>query len=144
MPLPAIPPAGLTPLSTALPSFAARKAAIAFLADDQDPVTRELRSITKGIHPVDAAFLAQLTRRFGSGAALAGGGQKFASIDKNTESAANELRFEVERIARPFVERGDLELVRVTVETAFDAAYLVVDYHNRRTGKVDARARARL
>ena len=84
------------------------------------------------MHSTDAAFLYQLRARFGSGAALGQGGHRFGSIKKVTESTAAEIRHEVDRIARPFVEKRDLEIVRVRVETEGAAAYVVVDWHNRR------------
>ena len=111
------------------------------LADAVDPTTGEIRTLFAGFHPVDGAFLDQIGVRAGSGAAV-NGGQAFEAIKKNLDDTDKRLRFEAQRIAQPFVDRGQLEITDLeTLSTdengdPIDLAGVFVAYRNRMTDKI--------
>ena len=134
-----IPPGGVSAASfwTAVP-FVDPAHPLGVLADKLDPNTGELLSLIAGRDPVDAAIAYQFRLRRASGAAVLEDGQAFEAIRKNTDSAPAELRFEAERVMRPFVERGDAEIVGLIIEAGEDAGDMgavFLEYRNLCSGQ---------
>ena len=134
-----IPPAGVSAASfwTATP-FADPARPLGTLADKLNANTGELESLISGRDPTDAAIAYQFRLKRGTGAAVQDDGQAFDAIRKNTDSAPAELRFETERVMRPFVERGDAEIVSISIEAGEDAGDIgavYLEYRNLRSGQ---------
>ena len=108
-----------------------------FLGDDIDATTGELRSLTRGIHPVDSWVITQIRTVRGSGSAVQDDGHRFGTFELVTDDAADIARAEVERMLRPAVERGDIEIVSVAAETmdGEDGVNVVVEWTNLRAGE---------
>lgn len=135
-------PAGLHPASVALvdPGSQAPVAPVAILADNIDPATGEIASLTTRVHPVDAAFAEAFRVRKDSGAATGAVGQKLYAIAMKGDSLEREIRDEINRIAKPFVDRRDIDITAVIVDTddarqGFDGAGALIKYTNRLTAK---------
>lgn len=131
-----IPPAGVSAASFFTPTtFVDPARPPAILADKLDTTTGEFESLLEGRDPTDAAIAFHFRVRRGSGVAVVDIGQRFADIKKNDDAAAQSIRFEIERILKPFVDDGLVRLARLSVEadpdTDFGAAY--VEYINTRT-----------
>ena len=140
MPVGGVSPA--IPLGVAVSAPRARRGG---LADDIDPSTGELRSLG-GADPIDAAVAFQLGLRRASGAAVTDDGHALADIAKNDGGAPARIRFELERVLRPLVERGDIAVDRIDVEAgeaAGDLGAAFVHYRNLRRGGATRTARAR-
>jgi hypothetical protein len=133
-----IPPAGVYPAAFFVPGVAivdpTRPPPV--LADDITP-DGDLGSLFTPVHPVDAA-IKEVFRLFGdTGAAVVGKGQRFNEIRKNLPDTPRRMKDEANRILAPFVSRGDIEVLEITVDAdiAPDLGALFVRYRNRRTGQ---------
>lgn len=115
-----------------------------YLADDVDVGSGELRSITRGAHPVDAWIVTQLRTIRGSGSVVQDDGHLFGQFEIVDDGAQDLAAAEVERLLRPAIERGDVELLTVSVEEFPDADGVAVEvvYRNLRSGAGNRTARA--
>lgn len=134
---PVIPPAGTSAASFFTENIIDPAKPAAILADDIDYSTGDLNTILSGVHPIDAAFADQFKIQRGSGASVMEQGNDFHKIKKNLESTPRALRQEVDRIAAPFVARGDIRLDEVIAEAVTDTGEVVVSYINLRTQKAE-------
>lgn len=110
------------------------------LGDDIDAQTGELRSLTRGIHPVDSWVITQIRTVYGRASAMPEDGHMFGRFELVTADAVDLARAEIERLLRPAVERGDLRVDDVQVEelpNASGVAVLVV-WTNLRTSQTSA------
>ena len=134
-----IPPAGISPIGVVAPvEFSSPARPPAILADDIDPATGELRSILRGIDPVDSQVVTRARTRRGSGASVAGVGHRFHDIDKVDEQVVMRARHEAELAFADLVERRDIRIDDIQAEEApgrGDGANLFMAYTNLRTGR---------
>lgn len=131
-----IPPAGVSAASFFTPvEFSDPAKPPAILADKLDTSNGEFASLLGGRDPIDAAIAYHFRVERGSGASVTDVGQRFADIKKNDESAAASIKYEIERVLKPFVDRQLVRTVRLSVEadpdTDYGAAY--VEYINLMT-----------
>lgn len=140
MPELVLPPAGISPAVTwQPPTFAEPASPPALLADAIDPLTGEIASLTKRIHPVDAAIAEQFRLRRGTGSAVTEQGSDWHRIRHVTESTPRELEDEARRILRPFIERREVAAMHIAAEAPVaggeDTGAVHVVYRNLITGK---------
>ncbi len=132
------PAAGASPLSSwqhAPPPTVLRAS---YLADDVDPQTGEVTSLTTGIDPTDAALIAQMRIERGSGAAVLSDGTALRAIENIDTDTEAQIRFELMRILQPFIDRREIELVKLQISAGDDAPDLAgafVEYRNLRTAE---------
>ena len=134
----AIPLGGLSPaiaeISSSLPALAPPVA----LADNIDPATGEIASLFTRVHPVDAAIQQQFRVRLCSGAAVLTSGSRFHTLEDKTERTDAEIRGEIARVLKPFIDRSEAAIISVQVDPealGADGAAALVLYRNRLTGK---------
>ncbi len=136
-----IPPAGVTAASFFTPTpFVDPAKPPALLADNIDPKTGEFRSIFTAPHYVDAAIVTQFRTRRGSGAAVQNDGQALDEVKKNDANAPDAIRHEINRVLKPFVVRGDIEIRKIDVEageTFGIQGSALVEYLNLRTRRIE-------
>lgn len=133
MAAPYIPPSGTTELGTAdLVPYKPLPPPPVIRADKLIYQDQTFASVIQDRDPVDAAVIEALWRVRGSGAAVQDTGARFLDIpkldDKAKTSIANEARTALTRIVR----RGDIRIVKITVETGNDWAEITVAYQNNR------------
>lgn len=137
-----IPPAGVSPAAAFSPETDASVPAVpvGMLADPIDPETGELTSVAAYVHPIDAAIAEQFRLWRGTGVAVVDQGQNFRQVELATESAPRELEDEAKRILGPFVQRGEIRIVKLVTEAPIeggrgDNALITVHYRNLLTGR---------
>lgn len=133
--MPFIPPAGLTPAGFFVPqTFADPKKPPGVIAPAIDPKTHEFLSIDKGMDPIDSQVLIALTRKRGSGAAVAEHGQSFDEIRKIDDTTAALLESKTRTALKRLTDRGDIVISRLTPEANQDGdtANLTVEFQNLR------------
>jgi hypothetical protein len=137
MPSYVIPPAGITAASFFTPVFVDPARPPVIMADDIDPQTRELRSLFRGAHPVDAALQANFTARRNAGPALSTVGHDFLLNKKNVEGTTQALKNECKRLTQRHVDANNIEVEEVftDADTYPDMGVVVVKYRNLRTGQ---------
>jgi hypothetical protein len=129
--VPAVPPAGVTPISLFLASdFESPGGVIGMLADPIDVATGDYLSIERGFDPTDAAFLTAVRTVRGSGSAVEQVGQKFADHQHVDPQLEPFMREEVRLAAKELVDAGDLEIRQVTVTPLGDTADTYVEWFN--------------
>lgn len=134
-----IPPAGVSAAGFFVPGVvvASPEHPPAILADAIDELTGELTSLFAGPHPVDATVQTAFRTLQGSGAAVVNVGHRYDKIRKKTDRTARELHDEAERVLRPFVDRGDIEVETILEDVenqGFDGAAQLIRYRNRVNG----------
>lgn len=132
-----VPPAGITAASLWAPAvFVDPAFPAANAADRIDPTTGEYASVLGGRNAVDAALLTQLRTLRATGAAVLEQGQAFDKIKKNDAAAPASIKFEIDRIFRPFIAANLVKILSTTIEAGEDAedvgAALIV-YRNLQT-----------
>lgn len=111
--MPFIPPAG-SPLSSFTPPVVgALQRPPLILADQIDPTTGDLSSLTEGNDPTSAAIQWQFTVREGTGIALGTGGHRLHKIRKATDGAQIQIQDEGKRVMRKFEDTQQVENVTV-------------------------------
>lgn len=134
MPAPQI----IAPAGTSAASFGAPVEVVspskppATLADDIDPATGELRSILRGVHPVDAHVITALRTERGSGVSVMATGQRFRDVRKIDDAFARRIQDECEIALAPLIARGDIKLPKIAVVEDGDAGRLYFVYVNLR------------
>lgn len=105
------------------------------LADAIDPKTGELLSIVRGFEPTDAALLAALATKRGSGAAVETVGQRFADVRMIDPSTPGVIRSEVDTALAHLVKDKQVSLQRVEPVVGTDWAEAQITYINRAQNK---------
>lgn len=142
--MPVSPPAGVTPVSTALPDrrtpFAEPPVIRADLLDYQ---TQEFASFTRGFDPIDAQVVEALWRVRGTGAAVVSDGARFNEVRK-LESGV-EIRYQqyVREALSRLTSGQHIRVVSIRVRQSENAVELVVDYTNLRLTSSDKSRQAR-
>ena len=133
-----IPPAGVSPASFFFaPTIVGPARPGAILADRIDPETGEYASVILGRHPVDAAVIDAFRLNRGTGIAVTDAGQRFRDIRKNrADYTPRQLKDEAMTVIQPFVDRGDVAVVEVSIDTEieYDLGALYIRYTNLRSG----------
>ena len=129
-----VPPAGVTPMGQ-FPGgvYAGQPPPPTIRADKIDPITQEFASFVKDDDPIDSQVIGSLWRVRLSGAAVADTGARFLDVSKLTDSAIGNITGEARYAMRRMLQRGDISLKSLTVETGSDWAELVCNYVNNRT-----------
>ena len=147
---PIIAPVGVSPASFGAPvEFVSPSKPPAILADDIDPATGELRSILRGIHPVDAHVITALRTERGSGVSVMATGQRFRDVRKIDDSFPRRIQDECELALATLIARGDIRLEKIAVVEDSDTGHLYFEYfnlrasnrHEKRTVRLDASGR---
>lgn len=136
-----IAPAGLSAAGTWFPGVLvdpSRPPVI--LADDIDELTGEVRSLFVGVHPVDAAIREAFRLSNGTGPAVMACGQKFRQMRKINATTPRQILDEANRVAAPFVARGDVELGALS-EVQGDTGVAFVEYTNLRSSSPGQRVK---
>jgi hypothetical protein len=142
---PIIAPAGTSAASYGAPTeFVSPSKPPAILADDIDPATGELRSILRGIRPVDAHVITALRTERGSGVSAMATGQRFRSVRKIDDAFARRIQDECELALAPLIERGDIRLEKIAVIEDGDTGHLYFEYFNLRATNRDQKRTLRL
>ena len=137
-----VPPCGVVPAVTWVPpNDAAPLAPTPMLAEKIDVGSGDLLSLVEGMDPVDAWVLTQLRTIRGSGSAVQDQGHALTSIENNDATTAALAAFEIDRMLKPAVDRGDIEVLSRVVEAgesapAFDMAAIQIVWRNLRTSRV--------
>lgn len=131
-------PAAGAPLSSWQPAIQVVPASASYLAKSIDPQTGEMTSLTTGMDPTDASLVTQARTQRGSGAAVLEDGHALATIEQNDDDASGRIRFELARLAKPFVDRREIDQLDIEVEAGPDAGDLgaaLIRYRNVRTSQ---------
>ena len=131
--MPAIPPAGVSPLSYFVPVvYTEPGQPIAMLADPIDLKTGDYLSIERGFDPTDAAVLTAVRTVRASGSAVENVGQRFADHKKIDDQLDPFMREEVRLTLKHLTDAGDVEIrkVEVTKYPEDAAAETYVEWHN--------------
>jgi hypothetical protein len=115
-PLFPIAPAGITPAATWDPIYRAAIRQPVVMVPKLDPTSGEQFSLVEGDDPTYQAIAAEFRTVLGSGSAVPNFGHKLLDIKKNDVSAPTEIKFEVDRILKPYIARrlikvDDLQIV---------------------------------
>lgn len=130
-----VPPAGVSPAATWVPPEIGPPAAPVGLLADAVGVDGELLSLTRYVHPVDAAIAEQFRLEIGTGVSVQDQGQGFRLIAYVTEATQRQLEDEARRVMAPFLARGHAQLVSVKpVLIGDDTAEVTITYRNLMTG----------
>jgi len=139
-----IAPAGVSPAGFFAPAvFVSPARPPALLADDialNHPTLADgdFASLLTFVHPVDAAVKTQFRLRLGTGAAVLEDGNKLATIKKVGSATPREVEDEYRRLLKSQVDRGDIAIETVVVETDVngqsDTVGGFVEYTNRVRG----------
>lgn len=110
------------------------------LAEKIDVGSGDLLSLVEGLDPVDAWVLTQLRTIRGSGSAVQDQGHNLTGIENNDATAPALIAYEIDRMLKPAVDRGDIEVLSRLVEAgeeapAFDMAAVQITWRNLRTSK---------
>lgn len=136
-----VPPCGTVPAVTwTPPPEAAPLAATPMLAEKIDVGSGDLLSLVEGLDPVDAWVLTQLRTVRGSGSAVQDQGHSLTEIENNDTTTPALVAYEIDRMLKPAVDRGDIEVVSRIVQAgddapAFDMAAVQLVWRNLRTSK---------
>lgn len=131
MPLPVIPPAGVSLAGFFVPAlYEDPGAPPGILADAIDPATGEYLSIERGFDPTDAAVLTALTVVRGSGSAVADVGQRYQDLERVDDTAAQFIASETSRALKRLVDSRQVVLERVAPLLGDDWAELQIEYRN--------------
>lgn len=103
-------PAGITPASNWEPLYVVASQQPVVLVPKLDPATGEQLSLTKSDDPTYQAIAAEFRTVMGSGSAVKNFGHKLNTLRKNDSAAPATIRFEVERILKPYLTK---RLIRV-------------------------------
>lgn len=142
---PIIAPVGVSPASYGAPTeFVSPAKPPAILADDIDPATGELRSILRGIHPVDAHVITALRTKRGSGVSVMATGQRFDDVRKIDDAFPRRIQDECERALSTLIDRGDIRLEKIAVIEDGDTGHLYFEYFNLRATNRDQKRTLRL
>lgn len=101
------------------------------LADAIDPRTGEYLSISRGFEPTDAAVLAALATKRGSGAAVETVGQRFEDIRMIDPSTPGAIRSEVDTALSRLIVDKQIALQSVVPLIGSDWAEAQIVYLNR-------------
>lgn len=129
-------PFGLSPLGLAVPRPGGPlKPAPAIAAELHDPLTRDVASLLKSADVIDDQVWIALTVRRDSGAALGTTGQRFRDITKLGSNVEQLLDTEVRTSLATLVERGDISIdsIAVNTDSSIQYAEVLIEYTNRRT-----------
>lgn len=130
MPLPVIPPAGVSLAGFFMPVlYEDPGAPPGILADAIDPVTGDYLSIERGFDPTDAAVLTALTVQRGSGSAVETVGQRYQDLERVDDTAAQFLAAETERALKRLVDSRQV-IVDSAALLGDDWAEVHVSYRN--------------
>jgi len=130
MPLPVIPPAGVSLAGFFAPVlYEDPGAPPGILADAIDPVTGDYLSIERGFDPTDAAVLTALTVQRGSGSAVETVGQRYQDLERVDDTASQFLAAETERALKRLVDSRQV-VVDSTQLLGNDWAEVHVSYRN--------------
>jgi hypothetical protein len=136
-----IPPAGVSALSFWTPDvFVDPAKPPVLMADNIDIETGDFASIFWGPHPIEAAIRDAFRFWRGTGAAVQDVGQAFAEIKKKTSTAERDIRDEALRILKPFVDRAEIEILTLTVDTelAEDLGAVAIEWLNLQTNQTES------
>jgi hypothetical protein len=129
--VPAVPPAGVTPISLFLETnFTSPSGVVGWLADPIDVATGDYLSIEKGFDPVDAAVLTAFRTVRGSGSAVEQVGQDFAAHPRVDPQLEPFMREEVRLAVKNLTDAGDVAIQKVTVTPYGDTADIYVEWSN--------------
>lgn len=132
MPTYTIAPAGVTAAGTWVPGTLVSPARPpVILAEDIDESTGEVRSLFSSVHPVDAAMKEAFRLSQGTGPAVMSCGQRFRGMRRINATTPRQILDEANRVAAPFVARGDVEMGALS-EVQGDMGVAFVEYTNRR------------
>jgi hypothetical protein len=102
-------------------------------AERVDPMTQEWTSLLMDRDPTDAAVIEALWRVRKSGAAVVNVGARFLDVEKLDDQAPARFAGEARVALRRLVDRGDITIKSITVDTGSDWGEVTVDYVNNRT-----------
>lgn len=109
-------PAGIFPLSLWSPGTPpAPVIPVSILCPELDPNTGERRSLDVSADPTLTALGLQLRTMLASGSAVQNDGHKLFSIRKNSRDAPALIEHEINRIVKPFVDVGTLEVISIVI-----------------------------
>lgn len=135
-----IPAAGLSPVAMFVDADIKPISPPITIVENVVPVSGDVTSLTKRIHPVDAALVWNFRVKRRSGAAVESVGQRYADIKKATDTAPAELKNETMRILQPFIDRGWIDVLEVLTAVppagaSADTGAVMVFYRNLMSGK---------
>lgn len=134
---------GLSPCGLESPTiYEPLPAAPAIAAEDYDPETRELRSLTASADPIDAQVQLALTAVRESSAILADTGQTFGDIKKLGTDAELLIEKATRDALARLVRNRDIDIDSVSVLIGDDWAEVTVVYYNRRSARNAGRLRS--
>ena len=125
-----------SPLSSWQPPAPPDVAVAAYVAEDIDPATGEVMSLTSGIDPTDASLITQARTVRASGAAVLEDGHQLDEIENNDDDAPARVTFELKRLLAPFVARREIVVLQLDVEAGpqdGDTGAAQIVYRNVRT-----------
>ncbi len=132
MPFPVVPPVGTSLAGFFLEErFVDETAPPGILADAIDPRNGEYLSISCGFEPTDAAVLAALGIKRGSGAAVESVRQRVQDLEILDPSAPGFIRVEKERALGNLMGDKQIVLEKVTLLTENTWAEAQIVYHNK-------------
>lgn len=102
-----------------------------FAADARDLETGELRSVARGVDPIEAQIVEAFRLKRESGAAVGDVGNRFDDYRIATDHLESDLKAEVQYILRRLLERGDIYNLKTSVVADGDTANLVVVFRRR-------------
>lgn len=129
-----VPPVGVFPLGQfdEVRHYELVKAPV-IRADRIDPVTQDWTSLIYDQDPTDAAVIEALWRVRGSGAAVTDTGSRYLDVNKLDDQAPKKFESETRFALRRLVQRGDITIKSIKVDTEDDWGEVTVDYVNNRT-----------
>lgn len=133
MPL-VIPPIGVSPLGQFSPASVDRVPAPppGVIADQVDYQTLEVTSLAHGPHPIDEQVMTALTTVRQSGAVVTETGARFIDVEKIDADATTRLESEARIALKRLIDRRDILLLGVVVDSEDDAAAVTVQWRNLR------------
>ncbi len=132
--MPVIYPLGLSPIGFLVPTTVGLAPAPVIAAELRDPKTLDVGSLLRSADPIDDQVQIAMRARRGSGAALGTTGQRYRDILKLSNNVERLLESETRTVLATLVDRGDIAIESITVETDSSAAWAQVSvaYINRR------------
>ena len=119
------------------PTYDPIAAAPVLAAEDFDQLTKDLRSLTVGVDPIDAQVQVAMTTLRRSGAAVISTGQRFQDVRKLDTNASLLLEQEARTCLARLVAANDISIERVDVvaDPGGQWAEVTIDYVNKRLAK---------
>lgn len=134
MPAVIVPPAGGFAIGSPVTDPLSVPRIAVFLGDAIDPVSREYRSIHRGVDPLEARLLEKLLVQRDSGSAVRGTGQNFASVRFIDDSTESLLKAEVALAWKDEIENREISNLAVAYASDGNNAGLSISF-KRSNGK---------